>query len=470
MLFAPVTNAAGECWPDAFKVVDAAVSYSATIVTRFRWDGFATATKNPGWICNNGLDWTNYKGWLFGVVNDGSTARLSINVRHAGYNLSSENIQTGLWYEAAAVLTHNESASDSIELYLWEEGTYLKNQKWNVASVTNASTYVNVGGESGYNGYSTGNAPKSFKGALNHLALWDRPLSKAEIAEAFGAPQPVFQIGLENNSNADLGWDGEAPETYTMGEPWHLMRRAITSGSVSNAIIQVPLTSTEATLNYAFHVNTFTPDSQTAGLSLNINGTQLETLTASNDTDSCWFITPDLLITGTNSFELTYENGPASYIVFDWLEIAGSWQVGVQDLSPSEFENEGLVPDDFYVTDPNFKNMERAISHGETNTIINFALSDTVVSKYDFIYHTTIVSQGGDTPPHPFRIEVNGATIKSFDPVPNNTPIALLIHGRLLQEGNNTISIVIGETSGWLQFDYHKLNVLKRYGTLIMLH
>jgi hypothetical protein len=163
----------------------------------------------------------------------------------------------------------------------------------------------------------------------------------------------------------------------------------------------------------------------------------------------------------------------AAYIVFDWLQIAGSWQLGVQDNSPGEFENEGPLPDDFYVTDPNLKNMERAITHSDRRVTMNFSLTQLLAAEYDFTYTTRVIQQGGVNPPHPFSIEVNGTTVKSYEPLPDNTIVSVKIPPGILTDGPNTISVVftVGATEGWLQFDFHRLEVSIRppAGTLILI-
>jgi hypothetical protein len=463
MLFNPVTNAT-QAFPDTFKVGGLLLTNgNATIVTRFRWDGFAYNASNPGWLYNNGLDWTPKTGWMFGVRDDN---RLGMYVGNENVKLTSVQVATNVWYDAAAVLTDN-GTNDTVEFYLWSTNSGLIYQKVSCASVTNAaSTSVGtiIGAEATASGYATGNALKAFKGAANHIAVWDRVLTYAEVMQAFGYPQPRFQIGLKNNSLTDLGPESQTGQNYTPGAPWYTMRRAVTA-NYGDASLKIPLAAYQK-LNYVLHVRTLTDSGTSAGLSLIVNGVTNQTQTAGLGKDLYWYITTNSLITGTNTFTLHYETGTSAYVGFDWLELGGTWQVGYDNGSTSEFVLESSAGDHFYVTDPNWQHVERALTYGDTNTVLHFFLSEELAKKYYYTYTTRIIGQGPSSlTNYAFTVEINGEYTRSFPALSNGTYISVPFDRSHNKSGENTVNVMYNgpktaaEGGGYLQFDFHRLTV-----------
>ena len=467
--FTQETNGLGQIWPDAAKVENFRMPGSSAIVTRFYWNGLAYNSSFPGWIYNNSLDWAGSNGWMFGVRGDGGN-RLGMYVGQTSF-YHSTTVVTGKWYDAAAVLTDNGLGNvDTVEFFLWPEDGTLTYSKFTTSVVTNKAGGSGgvIGSESFQDSYTSPtntNSGKSFKGLLNHLAVWNRALSYDEVLEAFCYPQPLIQIGLNNGATGDLRIESEADAEYTFGAPWHSMRRAVTSSN-RDATIKVPLTAIQAGLGYCFHVNTITPSDAYAKLSLTVNSVTNRTLVATaGAADLFWHVGPSQLVTGTNTFVLRYEGGSAAYTSFDWLELGGSWQIGTNNNSAAEFINEGQAGDHFYVTDPNWQHLERAVVQGsDSNTVLHFALSPEMLTKYPFTYTTRVVSQGNNTgtlptPPFPFSIGVNGRILYQSDGVQNNTLVNIPFQPGDLRAGANDINLMFNSTNGWLQFDFHRLEV-----------
>lgn len=476
--FQQETNALGQVFPDAIKIENFKLNDSCAIVTRFLWNGITYNTSFPGWIYNNSLDWNGKKGWMFGVRHDGGN-RLGMYVGQTALYMDSTSVTTGKWYDAAAVLTDNgTNGPDTVEFYLWPEGGTLVYQKVTTTAVTNEVSGSGgvIGSESFQDGYSSptnSNSGKSFKGLINHLALWDRALSYEEVLEAFCQPQPLIQVGLNNGNNTDLRAESETDADYVFGDPWHTMRRAVTT-NYREATLKVPLNAIQKSLGYLFHVNTLTPASSTVDLSLIVNTTTNVTRkAAAGSADLYWHIPASQLITGTNSFTLRYETGTSSFTSFDWMELGGSWQVGTNNNSAAEFVVESAVGDHFYVTDPNLKHLERAVVQGsDTNTVLHFVLSPEMVTNHFFTYTTRVVQQGYNagtmpTAPFPFSIDVNGQRMVQSSGVPDNTLVSIPFDRGDLKAGENTVNLMFNSTNGWLQFDFHRLEVAPWPGGLL---
>ena len=482
LLFQPATNSAGLIWNDSFSVPTLKLPGSSAIVTRFLWNGFTYSNTQPGWIFNNSLDWNAKSGWMFGVRGDSGGNRLGMFVGQTAFYLDNytNTIGIGKWYDAAAVLTDN-GTNDTVELYLWPQDGPLLYKKMYTSAVTNAtgSGGAVIGGEPAATGYAdfNSNNGKTFKGIVNHLAVWNRALSYGEVAEAFGYPQPLFQIGLKNGSPNDLRVESEVDAEYLLGDAWNTMRRAVTP-TYSNVVIKLPLTAIQSKLDYVFHVRTATESGKDGGLSLTVNSTTNAALTAGNNKDLYWFVTSNMLTTGTNSFTLLYAAGPAAFITFDWMELGGSWQLGAIDNNQADFSAESAAPDDFFVTDTNWvQHLERALTYGDTNLVLHFSLSSELAAKYFYTYSTRIIGQGPSSATnYAFSVNFNNLYMKSYPAQTNGTYITLPIDRSYVKAGDNTINLMYNGPAtyaaggGWMQFDFHRLSVAQApKGSLILM-
>jgi hypothetical protein len=371
------------------------------------------------------------------------------------------------------VLTDNGPGNtDTVELYLWpnDPAGKLYYKSFTTSVVTNSipTSGAVIGAEpyqAGYSYATNSNSGKSFKGMINHLAVWNRALSYAEVTEAFGYPQSRFQIGLNNNSLYDLGPEAEADEQYWPNDPWYTMRRAVTAGNPL-ATLKIPFTNDQHRLNYAFHVKTLTDNNQSASLELIVNTTTNAAQAAGPGKDLIWFVSTNLLTRGTNTVTLRYAGGPSSYVGFDWLELAGSWQAGLENGNNADFSQEGgNLSAHFYVTESTWTNVYRAVLPGVTNAFLHFTLSPELKSKYQYTYTTRVIQQGPSSiTNYPFSVNVNNLRIKSYAAVPNNTYIRLPLERQDLVSGENVIQLMYNgpasaQGGGWIQFDFHRLNM-----------
>ncbi len=455
LLFTPDVDGGMNVLPDTFRRNGFAVTGSFTALTRFRWDDFASDTTSA-WMYNNAFAYGAEKGLLWGM---NGVSNLVALYGQTFFN-SGIHIEPGTWYDAAIVVTDN-GTNDRVEFYAWETGGAMQYNSQGTSAVTNDLTFSStlVGGEADPTTHQGGNAKKAFAGAMNHLAIWDRALSTEEVNHAFGYPQHVFRLGLDNNINRDLRLESAVDADYTPGEPWHEVRRALTSGSTPLRV-HFTLRADEANLDYVFHMNSSAGQGgQTADFSVYVNGQDLGTQTIADHTDYYWNVYDDVLVTGANTLEVRYEAGPSAWMSFDWMELTGSWVFGGGAGRTAPFVIEGAAPDDFYVTNPDWSHMERAMTAGDPDINIHFELSDELAANYGFVYDMRVIQQGGTPSTHPFNMLVNGTLVRSMPAQTNGTVVTMDIGSATLVGGDNTITISYNDTGGWLQFDYHRLRV-----------
>lgn len=461
MLFNPTTNATA-CWPAAFQVDGFSVPGSATLVTRLRWDGRAFSSVSLSQLYFNGFGSNN--GWIF-YFDSGSPRVYST---HGTATSLGAALTIGKWYDIALVIQEN-GTSDTVTCYLWpDNGLPTKTTQTGNMIPATATTTTHVGCEYMYTALNTAeNAKRGFKGAVNHLAVWNRALSEGEVYEALRATHPAtFRIGLNNAILNDLRSEYETTEEYTVNAPWHTMRRALTT-SRRTVTIKTPMTALQAQMDQVVHVDTTTG----GGLTLIVNSTTNEVKTAGSDKQISWFIPSEQFVAGTNSVTLRYDG--ASWIGIDCVEIGGTWQVGVADNNYAEFEQESLAPDDFYITNPNLKALERAVViGGEKDINLLFPLSAELAGNYAFTYSTRLINQGGGDATHMLQVLVNDTVVQSLPGQPNGTFVTVRIDPEYLQAGQNKLTLRYNDAAtGWICFDYHRLEVRERLGgTLIRVY
>ena len=160
-------------------------------------------------------------------------------------------------------MLRDNGTDDTVTFYLWPEDTWedfmdqdmksgLTWKTYNSSSVTNElKNYdIRIGGEVMiWNWGSNANVTKSFRGALNYLALWDRDLSHNEVLEAFGYHSPLLTIGCNDNNIKELTDESYTDSLYDIGDPWHTMPRAVTHTN-PDLVIRAHLTEMQAQQNY----------------------------------------------------------------------------------------------------------------------------------------------------------------------------------------------------------------------------
>jgi hypothetical protein len=461
MLFSPATDGTNVS-PDGFLVNNLALAGDVALVTRFKWDGYA-ADVNDAWIYGNGFDFATDKGWLLGLSGTNGNPFL---LHGQNYAFSVPWTTTaGKWYDLAIVLDDN-GAGGAIKVYRWEEGGNI--QSWTPSSpsaytgLVNTTSGTRVGFED--NG---GNARKAFKGTIENLAVWNRTLSTAEVHEAFGWPNPSWTLGIDNNGNLDFNTEGAVDADYTIGQPWGEAPCAVTQyGGADDRKFNInfQVTAQQAALNQVFHLDTAGARSPNFPLTVSLNGRTLDSRLVTGNRDYEWLLPAGSLQAGSNRLTLEY-TGPTiswadggNYVIWDWMELGGAWQVGYDDNSQAEFSAEGAAPNDYYVTDPVWKHLERALTHGQPDTRLHFSLSPEL-ARYDFDYTFEFTGQSIASG-IPIDVLINDQLLANIPASNNGTVVNLVIPSSMLLVGDNAIRLVwAGGDSGYTQFDYHRLQV-----------
>lgn len=445
--------------PDGFNVSNLNLSGDATMVTRFKWDGYAApATSQSAWLYNNAH--TANGGWLFGLT--GGSAVPTVLQYPTGQFSPAWTTTPGTWYDMAVVIDEN-GANDTVTFHRWEDGGNLQSQtfnaNWDFNAVGTSGTHV------GFEAPTGDNSVKAFDGSVDHIAVWNRALDVNEIAHAFGAPSPLGTLGIDNNTNTNFNIEGAAGNTYNAGDPWGKLSRALTQYGNSQIDINLAVTPEQAALPYVFHLDTSAGRTATFPMSVWVNGTSLGDQPVARDGDAQWVVPAGLLNAGGNTVSLRY-TGPfvdygagGSYLTWDSMELGGAWQVGLDNGTTSEFIEEWNAPADYYVTDPNFKHVRRAVTGGAPQTNLHFDLSDELAAR-DYRYSFEVY--GPENPETGFQVLVNGTPMLA-DHGSHGEQFSIDVPRDLMQSGDNAITMQYDETDGtkrWIQWDWMRLEPL----------
>jgi len=466
MDFTPAVDTGGNVTPDGFHVSGTdglALAGDATLLFRLNWRGYPS-DQTSTWIYRNayGAD----QGWLFGLVGaDASPALLRYRTATQGGSLmptTAWETEENTWYDLAVVVDENGS-NDTVTFYRWEQGSEFQKATFNVNAnfdaISGLSTSIGFESTSGINGR------KSLDGIIENLAVWDRALSESEIHEAIGSPDPLWSLGIDGDSNVNFNNESSAGNDYTIGEPWGKLSRALTQYGNSQVDIHFDASAEQAALPYVFHLDTDGCRNPGLPATVLVNGQPLVAQQVVSNTDYQWYVRPELLQTGTNTLSLRYD-GPyigygdgGTYATWDWLELGGSWQIGYDNGTSTEFSSEHDVADDFYVTDPNWKHFEQAVSLAEPDTYIHFFLSDEIAEHSFLLSFEALWAENNQTA---FDVLLNGTTIRSSAGDLGLYQVPIDWHSRLMESGENILQFHFTDPRAdhrWIIWDWVRLEV-----------
>lgn len=475
--------------PCGFLVPNLALQGSCTLVMRLWWNGFLDPSKaRNAWIYNNAFTWNN-SGWLMGINDAGVPSVYCGNtngIRSLSSPLADNTVRSNEWFDIAIVMTAKDNVTrtnDLFEFYIWDKSGILNYQSRTanfLSEPITASKGTAVGAENMSSAYASGNAFKSFRGTLAHVAVWSRPLSRDEVLEAIYFPTQLIQMGVRNGSDNEFVAEAETPQNWTLGEPWWKFRRAV-SASYPTKQVSFFLPASQSGLDYVLNLRSRsvgTNSLQTALLKVVVNQytNAVQTITANQD--CYWFISrTQLVANATNVLTLHYVGGDASWITFDTFNFGGSWQVGVENNNNVDFRVENLSYTNYYVSTRGLDNwtnlVNRAISASVSNLVIRFRNPSELSTRYDYKFLTRAIAQGNPSNTvsrHPWSISINGGSPRNYN-VSNGTIVTSKLDRSSFVVGENAISLTyLGPANnftnplagGWVQFDYYRLLVTER--------
>lgn len=334
---------------------------------RIKWDGPRRKKADGTWdnvipFFMNGHNWSN-KGWGIELTQYGNTlgnAWLGVVVANTKAIARDTNVVSdesswtaGKFLGSACGIWRAEGWTDigvTMRSVSAENKTYITIFRCNNEgrSTQIGRTFLNkllATPDTGWAGYSyffgdssgdkTGAGNDSFAGAVRELRLWNRCLSEEEMKAVFAGQQQGWSIGAKNDS-ADEFSDAECVGAFnprTMS--WSKMRKTLTSANPSVSITTT-LPADRRYLPRTLHIKPIlSAEAAGAKLDVSLNGANIGNVRLMEG-DNWLFIKERVFSSlvgddGVATFTLTRSGNMAGTVMFDFLELTGSFQIGNRD-------------------------------------------------------------------------------------------------------------------------------------------
>lgn len=167
------------------------------------------------------------------------------------------------------------------------------------------------------------NNARHFVGSMHRFAMWNRALSTNEILEVFSEKAPTWRLGADN------GTAGEFAGSDTGAVSVNAALWEKTSPVISSSGRTFKFNVGSGSADYETWVR-FKPDLLSAAgkLSVKVNSSSLSAITITPGESSYIKIPAKKLKTGENTLVLTRTDGGSGNIMFDYIEMNGSWSIG----------------------------------------------------------------------------------------------------------------------------------------------
>ena len=186
-----------------------------------------------------------------------------------------------------------------------------------------------------------------FRGQIQQVAIWNRTLSDAEVAEAFGCQAEKLRYGVPDGSSGEFAGISVSG-TPEKPEDWRSFAPSLTEENPS-LTLGFTLGAHESGLPQVLNVLS-TPTSASGIVELSVNGQSVAAETVRPGVGRNFFVKKDFLVEGANTLTLTWR-GTGTFGV-DALALGGSWQVGLADGSNAEFAEKNRYKKTYYLYGP----------------------------------------------------------------------------------------------------------------------
>ena len=172
-----------------------------------------------------------------------------------------------------------------------------------------------------------------FRGSVQQLAFWNRPLSDDEIYEAFGMPRPnLMQVGVGNDSTEEFGAarTAAAQTIDATAQTWRDKTAVLQSDDAWTITFNV--NAAEAGLGQLCTFKS-TSDSVEGLLKLSVNGHALSSRMSRPGGETVWFVPRNMIVAGANAVLIQRVDNGAGALKADLVKLGGSWQAGLANNS-----------------------------------------------------------------------------------------------------------------------------------------
>ena len=402
----------------------------ATIYARFRWDG---STTSPNLLVGNGWNGTFNSANGHSVYLDAS-GNIGVVVSNE-MSKSSIAVPADTWCDLF-VTTRNEEVNGVLkavsEIYLCTNRPSSKPLVISGSCTggtamhwTPKNTGLTIGNYlTRPERWTTGDTsrmehPRSFKGIIADVVIWDRALTEAERIEVMaGHHGAKWRIGAANGSSDEFN-DGTGdisiadpylPESL----PWNRMRKTLDAASPT-LTLKSPLAAHEAGKPIILTVSPIASGTASAApASVSVNGTLAGTLDLATGTRS--LVIPKSLWQRDGDGNVTValtRTDTLGAVAIDAIALSGSWQSETADGAYSGTGEKSAAPWAFAGDcDTSHFTSSTSVGNASTNYTFGVWVPDGMGEKCGWTFRTRIASRGNSYDhPEAYAVLVNGATV-----------------------------------------------------------
>ena len=314
---------------------------------------------------------------------------------------------------------------------------------------------------------SNGNHWKSYRGAVQTIALWTNALTEAEMRQAAAWPRmDKWRLGVEDGAASEFASAPAGAVVDVDADTWALPPLAAKDDAVT---VRFPLdASGDAKMNQFVRIKG-ARSTEPAKLKVAVNGTPVEEskyVRAGRFTR--WFVPCELLRpNATNTVTVTRVDAGTSPFSMDVACFGGSVQYNEENGNNNENSQEGQFQDRvFDLIGANWFDGNRAVfggtrtdpatGHSYTNQMVRFSLPEDL-RGLGHDYRLTLKSTGG----HQLAIYFNGTELARGVVGNGAAGLSYDIPGELFRETNelNVVNVATYVGGSYLGFDFMRLSV-----------
>ena len=472
-------------------------SESFTIVMRFR-PTMLGAKDSSVQLLSFANTWGSAGMLLYNKSNSSSTGgyiRYSMGKTGIDKDLTTLTTTNGVWHEVALILdgpNRKITCGCAHELsFDWRGPSYgMGYMRWDESTISQSTTGWSFKPETNSSGLSTnpvrilggkGDATEmnfashaAFYGDVHMIGLWPRVLSKKEIYEVLGNRRPaVFEVG-DADASASTFFKGTAGQDVTIDalpREWHNIPATFANGATATIRFTVP--ESYASLPQVLRLKA--DSGSCAGtVSAMLDGSAvLGDATVRGGAVSRIGIDAGILTAGSHAIALRRTDGGSGDLSLSCISLGGSWQIGLEDGSRSDFNapNNAI---DFYLSDGNSHDFASEVKNAKVNVgtardlVFHFDVPDESEGRYRYCFETKATYYNYNYPTLVYY-SLNGGEAKELINIPavnkGRIPISIAIPASSLLPGReNTLRIANAVDSGdvttlsaTVAFDYYRL-------------
>ena len=324
------------------------ISNHYTFIARLRLEKLTSTDR----IATIGYDGGNKRGLLLGFGPHNSNypdcKRVSIywtpntTEGNRGWDFSSLYVKTNTWFDLSVtvgngklrlgIATEGGGTAGAGPTFAFEEKEMLTD---NCTLIKNADSPYRFFSEK-----TDSTTTANFEGSVQQLALWNRTFTDQEVMEAFGMPRPaIFQIGLANGKSNEFGGTrtGATQSIEGLGA-WHDATDSMMAGDTWTVNFPVLISESDSRgplVPYIFSLLSL-PDSETATLSVSLNGTSLGRRHIGKTSKAYWPVAAGSFVSGQNTLTIKRTDKRSGAFKVDAMELGGALSVGYLNGNGSE--------------------------------------------------------------------------------------------------------------------------------------